>query len=427
VTRAHLVYRPPVLTAVAVLALVLLVGVAVGWSHRAAPAVGAAIGVAVAAAGGLVDGGALSEAGRTLWRPLVTITAVMLMTAAARELGVFDRLAAYIEPRTRGPVRDAFRGVFVLAAVAAALLSNDAAILVLTPAVLTLLKTVYPRRHPRFQVPFAFAVFYAAGVAPLVVGNPMNLVVAERAGIGFNAYALHMIPVALAGGLTSYLLLARMFRDVLSDVAPALGAWPTMPPLPRAAWVVVAMLGVVLVAYPVVSFLDGPLWVVAASGAVACALAAATAGVPARALAGGVSWEILPFLAGVLVVAGALERVGAVDLLAGWYTATPAPLSTIAGVAALGSAVLNNHPMALLGALALERSGGDHTAVMAALIGGDLGPRLLPIGSLAGLLWLAILRRQGVTISFVQFVRIGLVVTPPALIVSVAVLWLVTR
>jgi Na+/H+ antiporter NhaD/arsenite permease-like protein len=100
----------------------------------------------------------------------------------------------------------------------------------------------------------------AAGVAPLVVGNPMNLVVAERAGIGFNAYALHMIPVALAGGLTSYLLLARMFRDVLSDVAPALGAWPTMPPLPRAAWVVVAMLGVVLVAYPVVSFLDGPLW-----------------------------------------------------------------------------------------------------------------------------------------------------------------------
>ncbi len=139
------------------------------------------------------------------------------------------------------------------------------------------------------------------------------------------------------------------------------------------------------------------------------------------------SWEILPFLAGVLVVAGALERVGAVDVLAAWYTATPAPLATIAGVAALGSAVLNNHPMALLGALALERSGGDHTAVMAALIGGDLGPRLLPIGSLAGLLWLAILRRQGVTISFVQFVRIGLVVTPPALIVSVAVLWLVTR
>ena len=79
-------HRPPVLTAVAVLALVLLVGVAVGWSHRSAPAVGAEIGVAVAAAGGLVDGGVLREARRTLWRPLVTIAPVMLMTAAAREV-----------------------------------------------------------------------------------------------------------------------------------------------------------------------------------------------------------------------------------------------------------------------------------------------------------------------------------------------------
>lgn len=414
-------------TVVALVALAVLVGVAVGWGHRAAPAVAALAAIAVAAMGGLVDGAGLVDIGRTLWRPLVTITAVMIMTSAAGALGVLDRLAAIIEPRTRGPVRHAFRVVFVLAALAAALLSNDAAVLVLTPAVLSLLRTVYPRRHPRFEVPFAFAVFYAAGVAPLVVGNPMNLVVAERVGLSFNAYALRMIPVALAGALTTYLVLAHAFRDVLRDEAPALGAWPPAPPLPRAAFLVMAALAAVLVAYPIVSFLDGPLWTVAATGALACVGAAIHAGVAPRALAAGVGWEILPFLAGALVVAHGLEQIGAVDVLAGWFRDTPAPLPTVAGVSAVGSAVLDNHPMALLGTLALERAGGEHPAVLAALIGGDLGPRLLPIGSLAGLLWLSILRQRGVRVTFRQFVRLGAMTTLPALAVSIAVLWLVTR
>src|SRR5687767_14318116 len=94
---------------VAVLALAATVGIALGWPHRAAPAIGGIAGVLVALVGGEVGTAELEAAGRVLWRPLLTITAVMAMTAAARELGLFDRLAAIIEPRTRGPVRHAFR------------------------------------------------------------------------------------------------------------------------------------------------------------------------------------------------------------------------------------------------------------------------------------------------------------------------------
>ncbi len=408
-------------------ALAVTVGVALGWPHRAAPAVGAVAGVAVAAASGAVAVAELEAVGRVLWRPLLTITAVMVMTSAARELGLFDRLAGVIAPRTRGPVRHGFRVVFAIAAAAAALLSNDAAILVLTPAVIALLRTVYPRRHPQLVVPFAFAVFYAAGVAPLVVGNPMNLVVAERAGIGFNEYAVRMIPVAVAGWVTAYAVLARVFRGVLSDPAPALGAWPEQLPLHPSAWLVVLALAAVLVAYPIVSFMDGPLWAVAVCGAAACAAAAWRARVGAGAVLRGVSWEILPFLAGVLVVATALEGAGVVGALADLYRESPAPLPTVGVVAAVGSALLNNHPMALLGAMAIERAGGGEALVLASLVGGDLGPRLLPIGSLAGLLWLSSLRRAGVAISFGQFVRVGALVTAPSLAVSLAVLWLVTR
>jgi len=413
--------------AYAILALAVTLAVALGWRHRAAPGVGALLGVAVLIAAGLIGGDDLGRAARTLWRPAITISSIMIMTTCAHLLGLLDRLAAIIEPRTRGPVRHAFRVVFMLSSATAAVLSNDGAILVLTPTVMVLLRQVYPRRHPKFLVPFAFAVFYAAGVAPLVTSNPMNLVVAERAGIGFNAYALRMIPVALVGWVTAYLVLTRLFKDALADEAPALGAAPHFAPLARGAWLVLIALAVVLCAYPVVSFLDGPLWAVATTGAVVCAATTLHAGVAPRTLAAGPSWEILPFLVGVLLIAVGLERAGVVDHLAALYAATPLPIATVGAVAAVGSALIDNHPMAMLGYLAIERTGGDTVITLAALVGGDLGPRLSPIGSLAGLLWLSTLRRQGVQISVGQFARVGLLVTIPSLAASLAMLWLMTR
>ncbi len=102
--------------------------------------------------------------------------------------------------------------------------------------------------------------------------------------------------------------------------------------------------------------------------------------------------------------------------------------AAVALVSALGSAIFNNHPMALVNAAAL---GGDSAAaqrdVLAALVGGDLGPRLLPIGSLAGLLWLDALRRQGIRVSFRTFARVGLVTTIPSVIIGALVVEALSR
>jgi arsenical pump membrane protein len=95
----------------------------------------------------------------------------------------------------------------------------------------------------------------------------------------------------------------------------------------------------------------------------------------------------------------------------------------IGAVAAAASAIIGNHPMALLNSITLTGQPDAH--VFAALIGGDLGPRLLPIGSLAGLLWLDQLRRGGVAVPLSTFVRVGFIVTIPSLVVSLVVLRLV--
>ena len=402
--------------------------VAVAWRpHGWGPALGVGTAVAVAASGGAIEPGDLLAALRAQWRAYATLASVMIMTTAAERLGLIDRLASVIEPRTRGPVRRAFRVTFALSACVAAVLSNDAAILLMTPTVIVLLRTVYPRRHPKFLVPFAFAVFASAGVAPLVISNPMNLIFAGHAGIDFNTYARHMVPVAVAGSLTAYVVLAWLYRDVLDDPAPALGAWPEVRPLSIHARLVLAIVAVALSAYPIVAYAGVAVWPVAVAGAMLCAVVAALAGESPRALARGIAWSIFPFLLGVFVLAVALERVGVVEWLRSLY-ARPHPMATVGVVSAVGSALLNNHPMSVLNAFALE-GGRDvhHAHAFAALIGGDLGPRLLPVGSLAALLWYDCLRRHGVPIRLATFIRVGACLTAPTLAVSLFTLWLTMR
>jgi arsenical pump membrane protein len=284
---------------------------------------------------------------------------------------------------------------------------------------------VYPRRNPKFVVPFAFAAFVAAGVAPLPTGNPMNLVVATRAGIDFHEYAIHMIPVAIAGWLAAYAALAWCFRDALADEAPALGGVPPpVVPLSGAGRAVLWVIGASVASYPVLAVLGVRPWVVAAPAACVAAGIARASGVSFRRVAAGVSWELVPFVFGVLVLATALARGGVTDALGALYASSPAPLPTVGGIAAVGSAIANNHSIALVHSVTLADA--PDRLIYAALIGGDLGPRLLPIGSLAGLLWLHALRRAGVSLPLATFVRVGAIVTLPSLAVSLAVLWLVT-
>jgi arsenical pump membrane protein len=343
------------------------------------------------------------------------IVSIMVTSAAAAEVGVFARFASWIEPYTRGPVKHAFRVTFALSAITSALLSNDAAILLVTPVVLELLRSVYPRRNPKFVVPFAFAAFVAAGVAPLPTGNPMNLVVASRAGIHFNEYALHMIPVALVGWLVAYAALAWCFRDALADEAPALGDAPPHVTLDGRARVVLITAALSIASYPVLAALGYSPWSVAVPAACICLVT-----VRRLRVLSTVSWELVPFLFGILVLATALSRTGITAELGQLYAGSPAPLPTVGIVGTIGSALVNNHAMALMHSVILADA--PDRLVYAALVGGDLGPRLLPIGSLAGLLWLHSLRTNSVEIGLSTFMRVGLIVTIPSVAASLAVL-----
>ena len=386
---------------------------------RLSPALAAFAGVLIMLALGIVQPEHWVRAARNLWSPFVAIGSIMIMTEVALRVGLLDWWASRVEARARS-TSHLFGLVFALGVLTSATLNNDAAILLLTPLVVALVRRRYPDR-PELVVPFAFAVFMSAGVAALPVSNPMNMVVAEFSGIGFNTYALHMIPVAIAGWLIAFVTMRRIFAVHLTGpLGPANGV--KTAPATTAQRLVMLLLGAVLTSYGIVGYFGGPVWAVASCGAtLALVLGYRHAGEnPLRLAWQGVSWETLAFLLAVLIMSMGLFEVGLVDHLTALYAG--GDVSTVGVTSALGSAVLNNHPMSHLNMMALEAAGTGDIAVFAALVGGDLGPRLLPIGSLAGLLWLDMLRRQGIEIRIGQFIKIGAIVTVPTIIVSLAIL-----
>jgi arsenical pump membrane protein len=390
------------------------------------PALAATAGVLVMMLAGNVTPADLAGAAHDMWRPLVAIASIMVIATAAGHLGVIKRLELTMLPWAQGSAARLFVLVFALSSVTSAVLNNDSAILVLTPLVVLSIRRLYPGQ-PSLIVPFAFAVFMAAGVAPLATSNPMNLIVADFAGLNFNAYAARMLPVALASSAVTILVLWALFRAELARAGPVVGDLAGLVDI-QAGWRPaevhgLALVVLVLCAYPLVAYLDGAVWLVAAVGGCAAALVCASHGVvgPRRLIGAGVSWEILIFLFGVFTLAIGLHRAGADSWLEWVYG--HGDVVTIGTVSALGSALINNHSMALINMVTIDALPTPETKeFLAALVGGDLGPRLLPIGSLAGLLWLAVLERMGVKIPLRQFVRVGTIVTVPSLLAALATL-----
>ena len=397
---------------------------------RFTPGTAALLGVFVLLMARLLRIEDLVTSARIQWRPLLALTSIMIMTGVVQEARAFDRVAMKIEAYARRTSASrAFTIVFIVSVVTPSLLNNDSAILLLTPLVVALTRRLYPGR-PALTEAFAFAVFLAPGVAPFVISNPMNMIVAEFAGVSFNAYAVVMLPISIAGAVVTYFILRLYFRRVLASAVSEPRAVEVSPPHPAEKPAVVLLLAVFL-AYPVMAAMGAPVFLVSIAGAAASLVIAWRHRVaPARKVVGHVSPDILVFLWGVFLVVVALRHVGVVDRLAALYQGAPAgsarELGVVGVVSALGSAVVDNHPMSILNMMALGDHGGSRP-LLAALVGGDIGPRLLPIGSLAGLLWMAVLRRSDVQISIGKFIRLGAIVLLPTLTLSLAMLWLLTR
>lgn len=350
---------------------------------------------------------------------------MMLLSESARREGLFDAVAAEAVKRARGSKARLFLLVYGVGVVVTAFLSNDAAAVVLTPAVFAA-----ARRADAKPLPYLFICAFIANAASFVlpISNPANLVL----------YGQKMPPLAdwlRSFALPSVLSIGATYGALRwsqrADLRGTCAAQAERPPLTRGAWTALVGLLATALVLLLVSWFDRPLGL---PTCVAGVLTASAICLRERAspwpLLKAMSWSVLPLVAGLFVLVEALQAVGAVGWLAGGLrTGVQASASgaaaAAAAVLAVGSNLVNNLPAGLLASATLAQAQPPKVVVDAVLIGVDLGPNLSITGSLATILWLTALRREGEEVGFWQFLKVGACVMPPAAVLAVgARLWL---
>lgn len=401
-------------------------GLGIGWS-----AMGGAIVALLAGAITLAD---IPVVWNIVWNATGAFVAIILISLILDAAGFFEWAALHVARWGGSNGKRLFALVVLLGAAVSSLFANDGAALILTPIVLAMLRAL--GYGTKATLAFVMAAGFIADTAslPLVVSNLVNIVSADFFKLGFADYALVMVPVdlaAIAATLGALLLFFR--RDIPADYdvtqlrkpADAIRDAATF----RAGWVVLAML---LVGF----FLLDPIGVpISATAALAALVLIVIAGrghvIQTGAVIRGAPWQVVVFSLGMYLVVFGLKNAG----LTG-YIATALDHAAQGGVwgatfgtgllAAILSSVMNNMPTVLVGALSIDATHATgavrQAMIYANVIGCDLGPKITPIGSLATLLWLHVLGQKDVRIGWGYYFRVGVTLTIPILLVTLAAL-----
>jgi len=369
-----------------------------------------------------------------VWNATGAFVAIIVISLLLDKAGFFEWAALHVARWGRGSGRRLFVLLVLLGAAVAALFANDGAALILTPIVIAMLAAL--RFSNRATLAFVMAAGFIADTAslPLVVSNLVNIVSADYFGIGFARYAAVMVPVNLVAVTATLGALLLFFgRDIPPDYDLAQLRRPEEAIHDRATfvagWWVLALL---LVGFFWLDAVGIPISVVAAAGAlVLCAVAARGHRIATRAVLRDAPWQVVVFSLGMYLVVYGLRNAGLTAYLSAllercaehgvWGAAFGTGLIT-----AMLSSIMNNMPTVLVGALSIEATASSgavrEAMIYANVIGSDLGPKITPIGSLATLLWLHVLANKGVRISWGYYFRVGIVLTLPILLLSLAAL-----
>lgn len=413
-------------------------GLSIGWSATG--------GALVALATGVITWSDIPIVWHIVWDATFTFVALIIISLILDEAGFFHWAALHVARWGGGRGRLLFLLIVILGATISAVFANDGAALLLTPIVMAILLRL--DFTPASTFAFVIATGFVADTTslPLMISNLVNIVSANYFHISFDRYALVMLPVDLVALAATLVVLWLYFRRSIPQQYPTQDLPEPMSAIQdhiifRASF---PMLILLLIAYFITAHWNVPVSVVTGTAAlIMLALAGRwfqggrQAKISVQKILREAPWKIVFFSIGMYLVVYGLRNAGLTNYVAAalhWFSIhgnIAAALGT-GFLAALLSSIMNNMPAVLVGALAIHQVPATtqpmlhQIMIYANIIGCDLGPKFTPIGSLATLLWLHVLSRKGMTIRWGQYIKTGLIITPPVLLVTLLALawWL---
>jgi arsenical pump membrane protein len=343
---------------------------------------------------------------------------MMLLSELAREHGVFDWLSSIAMRQANGSRARLLALVYGVGTIVTVFMSNDATAVVLTPAILAAV-----RKAKLEPLPYLLVCAFIANAASflLPISNPANLVVFHDAMPPLGRWLVAFGVPSVAAIVTTFLAMRWTFRKELQG---KIEHEVEAKPLQRNGQLVLGSVAVMVAVLLVVSSLGKDL------GLPTCLTALAITAVicgkewshPVR-LAREISWETLALVVGLFVMVDAAESIGAMGYAQEGLT-WAGHLGAVSGGLIAGFAVgvannlVNNLPLGLIAGSAVHAAPVSAAIANAVLIGVDLGPNLSITGSLATILWLIALRKQNLNVSFWDFLKVGVVAMPIALLAA---------
>ena len=343
---------------------------------------------------------------------------MMLLSELAREHGVFDWLSSLAIRKADGSSTRLFTLVYAIGTFVTICMSNDATAVVLTPAILAAVRKAKVEPMPHL---FTCALIANAASFVLPISNPANLVVFHDGLPSLGQWLLAFGVPSLLSIVATYVVMRMIFRR---DLQGAIEGEVEDTPLQMEGKLVLAGLALMVAVLLAASALKQDLGLPAC---IAALVITAVISVRSRSnpwkLAREISWGTLVLVAGLFVMVDAVESIGLLTVTQGWL-AWAQGLAPVVGAAVVGFTVaiannlVNNLPLGLIAGGTLHAAHAKGLIANAVLIGIDLGPNLSITGSLATILWLLALRKEGLDVSFWRFLKVGAIAMPIALICS---------
>ncbi|SEM72056.1 ArsB/NhaD family transporter [Paenibacillus sp. OV219] len=372
-----------------------------------------------------------------VWDATFSLIGIMLFTSLLDANGFFRWAALHIVRRFHHHQLTLLVLLCLLAAGITIFFNNDGTILIMIPIVLEVTSLLALSRKSRIAFLLGVGLMADTASAPLMMSNLTNILTADFFGISFGEYARTMLLPGLSAIVGTVVVTAAYFgrsirREEHRSDAPQSFPEPASVigsrPLFILSWVI---MGAMLVGYFLAERIHLPVAAIALGGAAVqwAASLFARQGDFGRTVR-QTPWLIIVFALSMNLIVYSLYLHGAIS----WFPELLEPLvkhGEFVGIVSSGivfsllSAAVNNLPAVLVSSLSIEHMAGPHYLPFASLLGTSVGAKLTPIGSLATLLWMQLLRRGGIEISWREYGKLGLLLTMPILFVALVTLWLV--